>query len=126
MDESSLTCYEWEEKCMDDKCCRKVFNDVIYLCGNIYDWQNISRTNTTPPTCSERCANALSILYSDHIGKNLRCCKCNKFSDVDQNNLGALKEVERCYAGRINLENICKISHSSVCNKLQDTFEGNH
>ena len=111
---------------MDDKCCRKAFHDVIYLCDNIYNWQNISLSaNTTPPTCSERCANALRILYSDHVGKNLKCCKCRKFSDVDQNNLNALKVIERCHAGRINLENICKISRTSGCNKSSHTFEGN-
>ena len=125
MNDSSLTCSGWREKCIDDKCCRKAFHDAIYLCDSVYSWVNNSRTMATPPTCSDRCANALGILYSDHIGKNLRCCACEKFSDVDHNNLSALKAIERCHAGRINLENICKISHSSGCNKLPDTLKGN-
>ena len=126
MDDSSLTCRGWEEKCIDDKCCRKLFHDAIYLCGSIYNWVNNSRTMTTAPVCSDKCANALRILNSDHIGKNLRCCTCDKFSDVDHNNLGALKTIERCHAGRINLGKICKTSHTPGCNKLPDTFEGNH
>ena len=79
---------------------------------------------TTAPVCSDRCANALGILYSDYIGKNMRCCTCGKFSDIDQNNLSALKTIAMCNSSRRNLENICKVSHTPGCNRLPDTFQG--
>ena len=123
--DSSITCSEAREKCMDDKCCRKALDDAFYYCNSVYRWQNSSRTVTTAPACSDRCVNALGILYSHHIGKNMRCCTCGKFSDIDQSNLIALKVIERCNSGRINLENICKVSHTSGCNKPLDTFQGN-
>ena len=121
---SSLTCFGLNEKCNDDKCCRKALNDMFYYCKHIIEWRNDTRAVTTVPVCSDRCANALNILYSDPIGRNMRCCTCGKFSDIDQSDLTALRKLEMCKQSRLNLENICKLTQSfSHCNPL-DTFQG--
>ena len=121
--DNPLTCIELIRKCTDDKCCGKAFNDAFYHCYSVLLWWNNSRNSTTP-VCSDRCTNAMSVLYNDHIGKDLRCCK-NGLSEVDQNNLITLKVIERRNNARINLENICKISHTQGCNhdQLLDTFQ---
>ena len=127
-DNPSLTCSVWRERCMDDKCCRKANNDVFYYCNNVIWWKNNSRAITTAPVCSDKCLNALHVLYSDHIGKNMRCCPCGKYSDIDQNNLSALKLLEMCNRVKRNIENICIVPHTSTsdCNQTVDTFQGKY
>ena len=34
-----LTCFGWKQKCIDDKCCRKAFNDVLYYCKDVREWR---------------------------------------------------------------------------------------
>ena len=100
-------------------------NDVFYYCKDVREWSNDSRAAvTTVPVCSDRCANALDIVYSDPIGKNMKCCTCGKFSDINQSDLSGLKKLEVCKRIRFNLENICTALHTSdQCNPL-DTFQG--
>ena len=122
--DNPLACFGWKNKCTDDKCCRKAYDDAFYYCYNVSMWRNNSR-NIVAPVCSDRCANALGVLYNDHIGKNLRCCKSGILSEINQNNLTTLKVMERINNARRNLENICKISHTQGCNddQLLDTFQ---
>ena len=122
--DNPLTCFEWRDKCTDDKCCRKAYNDAFYYCYNVLIWRNDSR-NVTTPVCSDKCANALGVLYSDHIGKTIRCCKCGILSEIDQNNLTTLRVIERCNNARRNLKSICKKSPTQGCNddQLLDTFQ---
>lgn len=87
-------------------------------------WKNNTKTiTTTVPVCSDRCTKALGVLYGDPIGKNLKCCICEKFSDIDQSNLNALKKLELCKSSRLNLENICKVSQTFGCDP-PNTFQG--
>ena len=97
---------------------------MFYYCKNVREWSNDTRAVTTVPVCSDSCVIALDILYSDPIGKNMKCCTCGKFSDIDQSDLTALKKLEMCKRSRINLESICKVSHTfDRCNS-SDTFQG--
>ena len=97
---------------------------MFHYCQDVREWSNDTRAVTTVPVCSDRCTNALDILYSDPIGKNMKCCTCGKFSDIDQSDLTALKKLEMCKRSRSNLENICNVSQTfGHCDPL-DAFQG--
>lgn len=118
-------CDQWIGRCKENKCCRKAIHDIHYYCGEVRNWENDSLT--TPPVCSDACINAVKVLGNDPIGKNIKCCECGKFSDVDQNNFGALWGLVTCKRSERNMENLCKIRELFNCSRptQEDQFKGN-
>ena len=116
------TCHHWIGKCREDKCCRKAYHEANYYCKEIKEWKNDSLTE--PPTCSDTCRNAYKILFDHPIGKNIKCCECGKFSDVDQSNIGALKGLEACKRARRNMDDFCSHNCSRPAQKDQ-LYKGN-
>ena len=119
------TCQQWINRCREDKCCRKAYHEAHYYCKEIKEWKNGSLTS--PPTCSDACRNAYKALFDNPIGKNIRCCKCGRFSNVDQNNFGALKVLEYCKRTRINMDSFCNLSQEYNCSRpmQEDQPKGN-
>ena len=117
-----LSCNQWINRCRENKCCRKAFHESSYYCYEVIVWKNNSVT--APPVCSDTCTNSLERLYNDPIGKNLKCCNCGKFSDVDPNNFAVLNLLEGCKRTRRNFDSFC--NHYNCSQQTQeDKFEGN-
>lgn len=119
-----LPCNQWIGRCRENKCCRKAFHEAHYYCKDVIHWKN----GTEAPVCSSACANAFKVLFDDPIGKNMRCCECGKYSDVDQDNFNALKILADCKRNRQNLEYFCNLPQLYNCSRGQPTprrrFEG--
>ena len=115
------TCQQWINRCREDKCCRKAYHDAHYYCKEIKEWKNSSLT--APPTCSDACRNAYRVLFNHPIGKNIKCCKCGTFSNVDEHNFSALKVLEYCKRTRRNMDNFCNVSQEHNCSRSRPTEE---
>ena len=109
------TCSQWVNRCRENKCCRKAYNEAHYHCKEIIEWKN--DTLSSPPDCSNGCGDAIKVLYDDPIGKNLRCCECGQFSDIDHNNFEALRSLQNCKRFRRNVERFCNVRELYNCSR---------
>ena len=132
-EEPPLTCPQYVRRCRDNPCCRKAGNDARYYCTEIIysNWRKGSLT--PPPVCSDACINAIDVLFNDPLGKNLRCCDCGKFSDIDHNDFAALRGLMDCRIHRGNMNTFCNMSQRYCSRPMQgggrptqeDRLEGN-